>query len=230
MGSMTVDLSGKVVALTGASGALGRAAAVDFTKFGAVVAHLDHGKAAEGALHFGGTDLADESAAAAVFAKIVAQTGRLDALVNVAGGFAFEKFEGGNVGHWDAMYRQNLRTAVVCCQAALPHLLNSGAGRIVNIGAQGAEHAGAGMGAYAASKAGVAKLTEALSAEFKTRGITVNAILPSIMDTERNRLDMPQADFSRWVPLGAVADLMAFLVSDAAASITGALIPITGKV
>jgi NAD(P)-dependent dehydrogenase (short-subunit alcohol dehydrogenase family) len=230
MSSLTVNLSGKVVALTGASGALGRAAAIGLTKFGATVAHLDHGKAGDAPLHFGGADLADERSAAEIFAKLVAQTGRLDALINVAGGFAFQKFEGGSVEHWDAMYRQNLRTAVVCCQAAMPHLLKNGAGRIVNIGAQGADKAGAGMGAYAASKAGVAKLTESLAAEFKHRGLTVNAILPSIMDTERNRADMPKADFSHWVPVEAVADLMAFLLSDAAASINGALIPITGRV
>ena len=230
MSSLTVNLSGKVIALTGAAGALGAVAARALAHLGATVAHLDHGKAADGPLHFGGLDLADDKVATEIFAKILTQTERLDALINVAGGFAFEKFSGGSVAHWDNMYGQNLRTAVVCCQAALPYLLQSGAGRIINIGAQGADHAGVGLGAYAASKAGVAKLTEALAAEFKTQGLTVNAILPSIMDTPRNRADMPKADFSRWVPLSAVADLMAFLVSDAAASITGALIPITGKV
>ena len=230
MSSLTVNLSGKVIALTGAAGALGAAAALTLTKLGATVAHLDHGKAADAPLHFGGLDLADEQIAAQVFANITAGTRRLDALINVAGGFAFEKFAGGTVAHWDRMYRQNLRTAVVCCRAAIPYLLRSDAARIVNVGAQGADHAGVGMGGYAASKAGVAKLTEALAAEFKSHALTVNAILPSIMDTPRNRADMPQADFSQWVPLGAVADLMAFLVSDAAASITGALIPISGKV
>lgn len=230
MSSLTVDLSGKVIALTGAAGALGAAAALTLKKLGATLAHLDHGPAEDAPLHFGGLDLADEQAASEAFARIMANTKRLDALINVAGGFAFEKFAGGAVAHWDHMYRQNLRTAVVCCQAALPHLLQSPAGRIVNIGALGAEHALAGMGGYAAAKAGVAKLTEALAAEFKSQGLTVNAILPSIMDTPRNRADMPKADFSRWVPLSHVADLMAFLVSDAAASITGALIPISGKV
>ena len=230
MSSLTVNLSGKVIALTGAAGALGAAAALTLTQQGATVAHLDHGKGSAAPLHFGGLDLADEQAAADVFAKIHDKTQRLDALINVAGGFAFEKFEAGSVEHWDRMYRQNLRTAISCSRAALPYLLQSAAGRIINIGAQGAEHAGVGMGGYAASKAGVAKLTEALAAEFKGHGLTVNAILPSIMDTPRNRADMPKADFSRWVPLAAVADLMAFLVSDAAASITGALIPINGKV
>ena len=94
----------------------------------------------------------------------------------------------------------------------------------------GAIKAGAGMGAYAASKAGVAKLTEALAEELKDRGVTVNAILPSMIDTPRNRLDMPDADFSRWVAPSAIAEVIAFLQSDAAGAVTGALIPVAGRV
>jgi len=123
----------------------------------------------------------------------------------------------------------NLRTAVACAKAALPHLLKGGNGRIINIGAMGALKARAGMGGYAASKAGVAKLTEALADELKDRGITVNALLPSTLDTPRNRLDMPAADFSRWVAPAAIGDVIAFLMSDAAAAITGALIPVAGR-
>ena len=105
-----------------------------------------------------------------------------------------------------------------------------GAGRIVNVGAMGAIKAAAGMGAYAASKAGVAKLTEALADELKDRGITVNAIMPSTLDTPRNRADMPQADFTRWVAPVEAAEVIAFLVSDAARAVTGALIPVAGRV
>jgi NAD(P)-dependent dehydrogenase (short-subunit alcohol dehydrogenase family) len=119
---------------------------------------------------------------------------------------------------------------VVSCQAALPYLLQSGSGRIVNIGAMAAAKAAAGMGAYAASKAGVARLTEALADELKDRHVTVNAILPSILDTPRNRLDMPQADFTRWVKPVEAAEVIAFLVSDAARAVTGALIPVAGRV
>src|SRR5690606_37346969 len=104
-----------------------------------------------------------------------------------AGGFAWEKVEGGSLDTWDKLYQMNLRTAVAATQAALPHLPDGG--RIINIGANGAVKAGAGMGAYAASKAGVMRLTEALAEELKPRGITVNALLPSIIDTPANRAD-----------------------------------------
>jgi NAD(P)-dependent dehydrogenase (short-subunit alcohol dehydrogenase family) len=98
------------------------------------------------------------------------------------------------------------------------------------VGALGAVKAAAGMGAYAASKAGVAKLTEALAEELKDRRITVNAILPNILDTPKNRLDNPKADFTRWVTPAEAAEVIAFLVSDAAGAVTGALIPIVGRV
>src|SRR5882724_6842090 len=124
------------------------------------------------------------------------------------------------------MYRINLRTVVNSCQAALPHLLQASGGRIVNVGAMGAAKASTGMGPYAAAKAGVAKLTEALADELKDRGVTVNALLPSILDTPRNRLDMPAADFSRWVAPAAIGEVIAFLISDSAGAVTGALIPV----
>jgi hypothetical protein len=108
--------------------------------------------------------------------------------------------------------------------------LLSANGRVICIGAAGAAKAGVGMGPYAASKAGVAKLVEALAEEVKDRNITVNAILPSIIDTPANRADMPDADFSRWVRPERVANLIVFLLSDRASAITGALIPILGRV
>ena len=99
--------------------------------------------------------------------RIAKDAGRLDGLINVAGGFRWEKLDGGTLDSWEAMYRLNLKTAVISCQAALPYLPQAGGGRIVNVGALAAAKAGAGMGAYAASKAGVAKLTEALAEELK---------------------------------------------------------------
>jgi NAD(P)-dependent dehydrogenase (short-subunit alcohol dehydrogenase family) len=232
--NLRVDLTGTVIAVTGASGALGAAVAQALAGFGARVAQIDHGPAPAGVsggeLVFGGTDLSDAEAAVAVMGRIVAATGRLDGLINIAGGFRFEKLEGGSLETWDAMYRVNLRTCVAACSAAVPHLLRSRRARIINIGAMGAAEAAAGMGAYAAWKAGVAKLTESLAEELKDRGVTVNALLPSTIDTARNRLDMPTAQFDRWVQPAALADVIAFLLSDAADAVTGALIPVTGRV
>ena len=233
MSSISVDFSGKVIAVTGAFGALGSAVAATLAGFGAQVARLDHAPvppaAAAEPLSFGRIDLADDAAAAAAFGRIVLESGRLDGLINIAGGFRFEKLEQATLETWDSLYRSNLRSAVGCCKAALPHLVKSGNGRIINVGALGAVKASAGMGAYAASKAGVAKLTEALADELKDRGVTVNALLPSTIDTPRNRSDMPKADFSRWVAPTAIGEVIAFLLSDSAGAVTGALIPVVGR-
>jgi NAD(P)-dependent dehydrogenase (short-subunit alcohol dehydrogenase family) len=163
-------------------------------------------------------------------AQIVARFGALDGLVNVAGGFQWETIENGSVETWDRLYAINVRTSLLASQAALPHLLKRGHGRIVNVGADAAAQAGLGMGAYAASKSGVARLTEAMAEEFKDRGITVNAVLPSILDTPANRADMPDADASRWVQPQALARVVLFLLSADSAPITGALIPVKGRV
>jgi NAD(P)-dependent dehydrogenase (short-subunit alcohol dehydrogenase family) len=183
----------------------------------------------EGAALFGDVDLSGDTGARAAEDAIVARFGRLDALVNIAGGFRWEPLAEGSLDTWNSLYELNLRTAVAACRAALPHL-PSERGRIVNIGAAGAQKAGAGMGAYAASKAGVARLTEALAEELKDRGITVNAVLPSIIDTPANRADMPKADFGKWVQPGQLADVIVFLLSAKAQAITGALLPVTGRV
>ena len=230
-----MDLSGKVLVITGADGALGQAAAATLGGYGAKLALITHtgavpGTLPAGARHYGGIDLSLESAARSAMEQIARDAGRIDGLINVAGGFRWEKISEGKIDSWDLMYKVNLRTAVVSCQAALPYLLKSTSGRIVNIGAMAAQKASAGMGPYAASKAGVAKLTEALADELKDRGITVNAILPSTLDTPKNRADMPQADFKRWVTVSQAAEVIAFLVSDEASAVTGALIPVAGRV
>jgi NAD(P)-dependent dehydrogenase (short-subunit alcohol dehydrogenase family) len=230
-----MSLEGKTIAITGAFGALGTAIVQAALARGMKVAAVDrsaqpHQPALLAGAHlFGGVDLGHAEAAAEAFARVAAELGSLDALVNVAGGFHWETLDGGKLETWDQMFTMNLRTAVASSQAALPHLLVRG-GSIVNIGANGATKAGAGMGAYAASKAGVARFTEALAEELKDRGVTVNAVLPSTIDTAANRADMPKADFSRWVQPSQLADAILFLVSDQARAITGALIPVVGRV
>lgn len=230
------DLNGQVVAVTGGFGSLGVSVARAVAAAGAKVALLDRTDASKApadiprALALGGVDLGSGAAAKEAIGRIVERFGQLDAVVNVAGGFRWEKVEGGSIDTWDLLYQMNLRTAVTTVQAALPHLLASSQACIVNIGAAAAARAGAGMGAYAAAKAGVAKLTEALAEELKDRAVTVNAVLPSIIDTAVNRADMPNADFSRWVRPEQIADLIVFLLSGRARAITGASIPISGRV
>ena len=232
-----MNLAGKVVAITGGFGQLGIAIVQAALAAGAKVAAVDVGpspadpSALDGALALGGVDLAEPAAAARALDTVAAKLGRLDGLVNVAGMFRWQTLEQGNVETWDLLYRVNLRTAVSASRAALPLLLHAGGGRIVNIGAAAAAvKAGTGMAAYAAAKAGVLKLTESLADELKDRGITVNAVLPSIIDTPANRADMPNADFSRWVTPGEVANVVLFLMSDEASAVTGALIPVAGRV
>jgi NAD(P)-dependent dehydrogenase (short-subunit alcohol dehydrogenase family) len=229
-----MSLKGKTIAVTGAFGILGTAVVQALLAQGAAVAAIDRADAPRdpvtlgaASLH-GGVDLGDAGAAKAAFDAIARAHGGLHGVVNIAGGFRWEKVAGASLEGWDAMYQMNLRTAVAACQAALAHLPDGG--RIINIGASGAVKAGAGMGAYAASKAGVMRMTEALAEELKDRAITVNALLPSIIDTPANRKDMPDADFARWVQPAQLAAAIVFLLSDQADAITGALIPVVGRV
>lgn len=220
-----------IVAVTGAAGALGRKTVEILGAAGWTVVGIDLGEvAADGvALALGGVDLTDEAAMAGAAARISAALGQLDGLVNIAGGFAWETVADGSVATWDRLYAMNVRTALIASRALLP-LLTASRGAIVNIGAAAATKAAAGMGAYAASKSGVARLTEALAEEVKAQRVRVNAILPSILDTPANRADMPDADFGNWVTPTQLAGVAAFLLSPAADAITGALIPVTGRV
>jgi NAD(P)-dependent dehydrogenase (short-subunit alcohol dehydrogenase family) len=230
-------MDGKVIIVTGALGALGKVVAQAALARGARVAGVDHAQAQTPAtanrIEFGGVDLSDAAQAKTAIDAAASHFGRLDALINIAGGFAFETVaEGDSKGDsntWQRMYTLNVATALNASRAALSHLTSAGAGRIVNLGAMGALQAGAGMGAYAASKAGVHRLTEALAAEWKGK-ITVNAVLPSIIDTAANRASMPNADFAKWVTPQELAEVILFLASDAASAVTGALIPVSGRV
>jgi NAD(P)-dependent dehydrogenase (short-subunit alcohol dehydrogenase family) len=226
-------MNGKVIVITGALGALGRVVAELAVARGAKVAGVDHAQAQAPAsserLELGGVDLTDPAQATNAIDAAAKHFGKLDALINIAGGFAFETVADGDAKTWQRMFAMNVMTAWNASHAALPHLSRSGAGRIVNIGAMGALQASSGMGPYAASKSGVHRLTEALAAEWKGK-VTVNAVLPSTIDTAANRASMPKADFSKWVAPQELAEVILFLASDAASALTGALIPVSGRV
>jgi len=226
-------MNGKVMIVTGALGALGKVVAETALARGARVAGVDYAAAQSPAtqhrLELGGVDLTDSAQAKKAIESAVSHFGKLDVLINIAGGFAFETVADGDPKTWQRMYALNVTTALNASRAAIPHLIASSVARIVNVGAMGALQAGAGMGAYAASKAGVHRLTEALAAEHKGK-ITVNAVLPSIIDTAANRASMPKADFVKWVTPQELAEVILFLASDAASAVTGALLPVSGRV
>src|SRR3954462_15966797 len=225
-------MDGKVIVVTGALGALGRVVADEALARGARVACVDHAPtqvpATPDRLELGGVDLTDPAQAKKAIDAAAKHFGKLDALINIAGGFAFEGVADSDPKTWQRMYALNVTTALNTSRAAIPYLVASTAGRIVNVGAMGALQAASGMGAYAASKAGVHRLTEALAAEQKGK-ITVNAVLPSTIDTPANRASMPKADFDKWVTPQELAEVILFLASDAASGVTGALIPVVGR-
>lgn len=222
---------GRSVVVTGGFGALGRVVAAAFIAQGDRVARLDFAASVPdelaGCLDIASVDLTDHAGVDRALTQVAEAHSGIDVLVNVAGGFVWETLVGGSIDSWQRMFSTNVLSNATVTKAALPYLLTRPAGRIVNVGAGAAIHAGAGMGSYAASKAGVHRLTEALAAELAASSVTVNAVLPSIIDTPTNRAEMPDADTSAWVKPQALADIIVFLSSAAARGISGALIPVS---
>jgi len=228
---MLCSIEKKVIAITGGFGYLGSQLALLAVGEGANVAVIGRSRGQEAfdedkMLLLSGVDLTDLNAAGKAISAVVNRFGRIDALINSAGAFRYQRLDDGDPAVWDQMYQQNLKSAVISCKAALAHLTAPG-GRIVNVGAMAATKAAAGMGAYAASKSGVARLTESLAEELHERGITVNAVLPLIIDTPQNRKDMPKADFTRWTRAEEIAKVVFFLLSSNSGAVTGALIPVS---
>jgi NAD(P)-dependent dehydrogenase (short-subunit alcohol dehydrogenase family) len=223
----------RVVLITGASGNLGRAVASAFAGQGASLALLGHRAApataaAPGPLHVA-ADLGDVAQVQAAVDEVVRRLGRVDVLCNLAGGFRMgEAVHETSDATWDFLLDLNARSILHTARAVVPHMLAAGGGCIVNVGAAGAAKGGATMGAYAASKSAVARLTESMSAELRERGIRVNCVLPTIIDTPENRAAMPQADPARWVAPANLASVIAFLASDAARAVHGASLPVSG--
>lgn len=233
---MTLTLQGRVVIVTGGFGVLGSALSRLLLERGARVAALDLSPAPAAIpvhpdfLAVGGVNLTDPVSAGTAMHEVAGAFGHIDAIVNVAGGFAWETFEDGALDTWDRMYQMNVRTAVVSTHAALPHIMKAGNGRVVNVSALAALKAGFGVAAYAASKAGVSRFTESLAEELKSRDVTVNAVMPSIIDTPGNRADMSDQDFSSWVTPEALSAVIAFLLSAEGRVITGVCLPVSGRV
>lgn len=222
----------RTVVVTGGHGILGRAVVEAALTQGLNVALIDHATGQippGGAFEIAGVDLTDPDAAASALKAVADHFGGIDALLNIAGGFVWQTVEDDKPA-WDRMFALNLTTALNASRAALPWLKASAEGRIVNVGAAGALKAAAGMGAYGASKSAVHRLTEALAEELKSTSVRVNAVLPSILDTPQNRKDMPDADPAKWVAPADLATVILFLASPESRAMTGALVPVTGRV
>ena len=223
---MAGDFDGRIVAITGAAGALGRAVADEFASRGATLALIDIIAIQGPHLSFVG-DLTNASAARDIVAQVVAKLGRIDALANVAGGFTMgETVYETTDKTWSFMFDLNVMTMLNMVRATVPTMLAQKRGKIVNIGARAGLRGAGRMGAYCASKSVVIRLTESLADELKGSAINVNCVLPSVIDTARNRQDMPDADYSKWVDPKDLARAIAFLASDAANAIHGAALPV----
>ena len=230
---MKLDFEGRDVVVTGATGELGKAVALLLVECGAVV-HVParhEGKASDlvalRRVHVvGGVDLADEASVATYYAQIPS----LWASIHVAGGFAASAIEKTSLAELRRMLDMNSVTAFLCTREAVKKI-RGGGGRIVNVAAQpGVEpRRGAGMVAYAMSKAAIAALTLSVAEEVAQDGIWVNAVVPSIMDTEANRSAMPKADHAKWPKLDEVAATVAFLASPQNAVTRAALVPVYGR-
>lgn len=204
----SVALGGKRLVITGGFGILGRMVAQLALAAGAEVALLDRmdsgGRDPAVSLAFGDVELTDETALHAVFTAIAAQWPQIDGILNIAGAFEWRTVAEAPLSLWREMFDANLLSAVATTRAALPYL--GAGGVVVNIAAAAARQGGAGMGPYTASKAGVLRFTESLAQELLPRGIPVYSVSPTILDTPRNRQDMPEADRSHWVPPQQVAE------------------------
>jgi len=231
----------KVVLVAGGTGGLGRAVSLAFLEEGARVIvtyrkrqELDALKnlAAGNGSQLDGHDV-DVTAEADVdklVEGIVARHGRLDAMVNTVGGYA------GGVKLWeldtkvfDQMLALNLRAGFVLSRAAVRVMLKQGDGAIVNIASKAALEHEAGAAAYAASKAAAVAMIDSLAEDLKGTGIRVNSVLPSIIDTEANRKEMPKADFAKWPKPQDIARVIVFLCGNSAKVIHGAAIPVFGN-
>jgi NAD(P)-dependent dehydrogenase (short-subunit alcohol dehydrogenase family) len=237
----TPSLQNQVALITGAVGNLGAATARAFQQAGAKTVLVDHSPdrlrrqfsdIADSKDHLlaGGVDLSDPASLGKLIGQTLERFGRVDILVNTVGTFRGGKpVAEADLAEWDLLFNANVRTTLNCCRAVIPSMLKQKRGRIINVSSREGLAGHAGVAAYSASKSAVLRLTESLAEELKASDINVNCILPSVMDPPQNRTAMPQADFTKWVPPEAVADVVLFLASSAARAITGAAIPVYGK-
>jgi len=233
------NLEGKVAVVTGGTGALGTGVVRVLARARAHVvvpwwseAEVEPFQAAmqeAGAMPrvtLQRTNVTDAGDVDTLFHRVEESHGRLDILVNGVGGFAAAPLEETDLRLWERMISLNATSTLLCSRAATGAMgVGAGGGRIINVSAMPAVNRGAaGMSAYAASKAAVLSLTQSLSKELRNRGITVNAVLPTTIDTPANREAMPDADQGSWLAPDEIGEVIRFLASEEGGIVTGAAI------
>jgi NAD(P)-dependent dehydrogenase (short-subunit alcohol dehydrogenase family) len=233
---MSGRFSGQVALVAGGTGALGRAVTLAFLEEGASVvvtcrvpAELDLLRKASGAaasrIDAHSTDVTSDSAVAELVSSILSKHGRLDALVNTVGGYAAGKpLWETDVAVFERQFALNFRSGLILARAAVPAMLKAGSGSIVNVASKAAVDHAAASAAYAASKAAAVAMIDSLAADLKSTGVRANSVLPTIIDTDVNRQEMPNADFSKWPKPREIARVILFLSSEEAKLIHGASI------
>jgi len=222
------DLNGRHLLITGAAGGLGSAVSQRARELGATLSLVDLSMpAGADAEQWRVIDLLDQRSVASALADVP----DVDTLVHLAGGFdmgpAVHELSDENLA---SMISINVTTLLNMARVIIPRMIARGSGSIVTVGALSALKGQGQMSAYTAAKSMVMRLTESMSAELRDKGINVNCVLPSTIDTPANRRDMPDADFAKWVSGRELADVICFLGSGAASAIHGALVPVAGRV
>jgi NAD(P)-dependent dehydrogenase (short-subunit alcohol dehydrogenase family) len=226
----------RTVIVTGAAGTLGKAVAAAFADLGENLVLVDLAREslekAFGSENnrrvFAPANLLDMAETSGVAQAAIARFGRIDVLCNIAGGFRMgDTVHETSEENWNFLFDLNARTVLHAVRAMVPHMLEAGGGKIVNVGAFAAQRGVARMGAYTASKATVIRMTEAMAAELREKNINVNCVLPTIIDTPENRASMPKANPAKWIAPGDLANVIVFLASDGARAVHGAAVPVT---
>jgi NAD(P)-dependent dehydrogenase (short-subunit alcohol dehydrogenase family) len=230
-------LDQSVVIVTGGAGALGQAVVAWFTQRGEKVAVLDYSDELLAKAYpdpssqhaYIACDLTSRESTSDAVGRVVREFGRVDVLANIAGGFLMgESVHETSDKTWDFLFDLNTRSVLNTAAAVVPVMLEQESGKVVNVAARAGMAGAAAMGAYTASKASVMRLTESMALELREQNINVNAVMPSLIDTPRNRTDMPDADHAKWVRPEDIAEVIGYLCSDAARAVHGACVPVDG--
>jgi NAD(P)-dependent dehydrogenase (short-subunit alcohol dehydrogenase family) len=231
-----VQLQDRTALITGAAGSLGRVVAEVFAERGANLVLVDLDQALHKVFEshkqrhlLAPTNLLDQAQVDATVREAIERFGRIDVLANLAGGFRMgEPIHATTDANWNFLMDINARTLMRAVHSVVPHMVERGGGKIVNVGAYSAQRGAAQMGAYIAAKSTVIRITETMAAELRDKNINVNCVLPTIIDTPENRSAMPNADPRRWIAPRDLANVIAFLASDDARAVHGAALPVTG--